>query len=41
MSIVLMIRYGDFEAILTGDATFDTEEVVLARYGADWLDATY
>ncbi|MBO6946398.1 MAG: SH3 domain-containing protein [Rhodospirillales bacterium] len=39
MSIVLMIRYGDFEAILTGDATFDTEEVVLARYGADWLDA--
>lgn len=28
MSIVLMIRYGNFEAVLTGDATTDTERVI-------------
>ncbi len=38
MSIVLMIRYGDFETILTGDATFDTENVIMGRYPHDWLD---
>jgi len=38
MSIVLMIRYGDFEAILTGDATRATENTILDRYSADWLD---
>lgn len=37
-SIVLMIRYGEFEAILTGDATFDTEKAILSRYEASWLD---
>ncbi len=38
MSIVVMIRYGDFEAVITGDATHDTEEVILERYGRAWLD---
>lgn len=38
MSIVLMIRYGDFEAILTGDATRDTERVIMDRYPSQWLD---
>ncbi len=38
MSIVLMVRYGDFEAILTGDATRDTENVIIGRYPAAWLD---
>tara|TARA_R110000824_G_scaffold191913_3_gene373765 strand:+ start:3894 stop:5078 length:1185 start_codon:yes stop_codon:yes gene_type:complete len=39
MSITLMMRYGDFEAVLTGDATFDTEKVILQRYSKDWLNA--
>jgi len=38
MSIVVMIRHGDFEAMITGDATHDTEDVILARYPAAWLD---
>ena len=38
MGIVLMIRYGDFEAVLTGDATRDTENVIVGRYSSDWLD---
>jgi beta-lactamase superfamily II metal-dependent hydrolase len=38
MSIVLMIRYGEFEAVLTGDATTVTENVILDRYTAAWLD---
>lgn len=38
MSIVLMIRYGDFEAVLTGDATRDTENVIVGRHSSDWLD---
>jgi len=37
-SIVLMIRYGDFEVVLTGDATRDTEKVILQRYPKSWLD---
>jgi competence protein ComEC len=37
-SIVLMIRYGDFEAIFTGDATRDTERKILERYSPAWLD---
>ncbi len=37
-SIVLMIRLDDFEAILTGDATDDTEEFVIESYPNDWLD---
>lgn len=37
-SIVLMIKYGGFSAILTGDATFDTEKAILSRYDAGWLD---
>ncbi len=37
-SIVVMVRYGDFEAILTGDATHATENVILDRYDDAWLD---
>lgn len=32
-SIVILVRFGQFEALLTGDATFDTEEVIDERYG--------
>ena len=39
MSIVLMIRHGNIEAILTGDATQDTENLIMERYSPDWLDA--
>lgn len=38
MSIVFMVRYGDFEAVITGDATTATEGVILSRYPARWLD---
>ena len=38
MSIVVMIRYGDFEAVVTGDATKATEDMILSRYPASWLD---
>jgi len=38
-SIVLMIRYDDFEAILTGDATTATEAVIMDRFSKEWLDA--
>ena len=38
-SIVLMIRYGEFEVILTGDATFATEDEILSRYDTDWLNS--
>ncbi len=37
-SIVVMIRYGNFEAIFAGDATHATENVILARYDDSWLD---
>lgn len=37
MSIVFMIRYGDFEAILTGGATTATEEVIMGRFSKEWL----
>lgn len=37
-SIVLMVEYGSFKAVLTGDATKITEEKILERYGHDWLD---
>ena len=39
MSIVLMFRHGNIEAILTGDATKDTEQRIMERYSPDWLDA--
>lgn len=39
MSVVLMVRDGQFEAVLTGDATTDTEDAILARYPASWLDS--
>ena len=39
LSTVLMLRYGTFSAILTGDATFDTEDAILKRYSADWLQS--
>ena len=35
-SIVLLFLLDDFEVILTGDATFDTEDAITARYGT-WL----
>ncbi len=38
MSIVVMFRMGDFEAVITGDATFATENVILSRYTPAWLD---
>lgn len=38
MSIVVMVRYGDFEAVITGDATTATEDVIMSRYSATWLD---
>lgn len=37
-SIVLMVSYGTYDAILTGDATFDTEEAIVDRYDDEWLD---
>jgi len=37
-SIVLMIRYKNFESIFTGDATKITEEVIINRYPVAWLD---
>ena len=39
MSIVLMIRHGNIEAILTGDATKDTEKRIMERYAPEWLNA--
>lgn len=38
MSIVVMVRHGDFEAVITGDATHATENTVMSRYPANWLD---
>ena len=37
-SIVLMFSHGEFDAVFTGDATFDTEKVILERYDEDWLN---
>lgn len=37
-SIVLMLSHGDIDVLLTGDATRDTEEVILERYEEEWLD---
>lgn len=39
LSTVLMVRYGTFKAILTGDATFDTEAAILTRYSGNWLQS--
>jgi len=39
LSIVLMVRFGTFDVILTGDATTETEEIILQRYPHDWLQA--
>lgn len=38
MSIVVMFRHGDFEAVVTGDATRATEDVIMTRYSPSWLD---
>jgi beta-lactamase superfamily II metal-dependent hydrolase len=40
LSSVLMVRYGTFTAILTGDATFDTEDAIMERYPSEWLHST-
>ncbi len=37
-SLVLLFSYGDFDAVLTGDATTDTEAKILGWYDAAWLD---
>jgi competence protein ComEC len=37
-SMVLMFSYGDFDAMLTGDATFETENKILGWYAPWWLD---
>jgi competence protein ComEC len=37
LSAVVMVRYGDFRILLTGDGTFDTEDKILERYPHDWL----
>lgn len=37
-SIVVMVRMGDFEAVITGDATFATENAILGRYSREFLD---
>ena len=36
-SIVLLISFNLFDVILTGDATFATENVIIGRYG-NWID---
>ena len=36
-SIVLKVTFGEFDAILTGDATFLTENAILDRYQQDFL----
>ena len=33
---MLLLVYEDFDVILTGDATFDTENTIIGRYGT-WL----
>jgi hypothetical protein len=38
MSIVVMFRHGDFEAVFAGDATRATEDVIMTRYSPAWLD---
>lgn len=38
MSIVVMLRMGDFDTMVTGDATFATENAILGRYSRAWLD---
>ncbi len=37
-SIVLMVVYEEFACLLTGDATFPTEDAIVDRYEDDWLD---
>lgn len=38
-SIVLMVSHGNVDFLLTGDATFDTEDVIAQRYANNWLQA--
>ena len=38
LSVVLRVEYGDFQAILTGDATTATEYKILQWYEDDFLD---
>lgn len=37
-SIVMMVSHGNFDAMLTGDATRDTEIAVMAAFDTGWLD---
>jgi beta-lactamase superfamily II metal-dependent hydrolase len=32
------VSYGQFNVLLTGDATFHTENAIMARYPSAWLD---
>ena len=38
-SMVLLISYGKFDAVLAGDATFETETDILENYPSWWLDS--
>ena len=33
-----MVTFGEFEALLTGDGTYETQEKILERYDSPWLD---
>lgn len=37
-SVVILLEYGGFRAMLTGDATFETEQFVTERFPEDFLD---
>jgi beta-lactamase superfamily II metal-dependent hydrolase len=37
-SIVLLVSHGDFDLLLTGDATFATENFIMKKYESWWLD---
>jgi len=39
-SIVAKLSYGDTSVMLTGDATIDTEKIILSENGADYLRST-
>ena len=36
-SIVLLLSYGEFDVVLTGDATGATEDAIIVEYDNDWL----
>lgn len=40
-SVVAKLTYGDTTVMLTGDATLDTEEIILRKFKADYLESDY